>query len=218
MRKAILMGVSQTLFAFGLSVSWADATEVESADPAVRLHVISHPTLDVEDMDLARRTVSALLESVGIRNDWRDCSTADCSVASSASLTVSVLLLPLMKLTDATVCAEVTRDAATLVPTVLVYVPHLASQVQIIRRGSSGRSHPALATLQIGHLVGTAIAHEVGHALGVGHGASGVMKPRLTTDDVLALRRSELLFGPVEGARMRSVLSHLPDRVIAVTR
>jgi hypothetical protein len=100
----------------------------------------------------------------------------------------------------------VTRDATTGVPTVLIYVPALAERVRAIRSSPAGRSNPALATIQTGHLVGAAMAHELGHALGLPHGARGVMKGRHTLDDVLALRTSRLVFTSAESASMRSAL------------
>ena len=77
-----------------------------------------------------------------------------------------------------------------------------------------GQSSPAIATMRTGHLIGGAMAHEVGHALGLRHGATGVMKARLDLDDVLALRRSRLAFTPSESASMQSELgngSHSSD-------
>jgi hypothetical protein len=61
------------------------------------------------------------------------------------------------------------------------------------------------------------MAHEVGHALGLRHAASGVMKARFAIDDLVALRVSRLTFAPGEGARMRQAIS-APIDVIASAR
>ena len=181
------------------------------------LRVIAHATLDAADLDRASETLRKLLASAGIPSRWRDCSGAACS-ADLGSVAIDVLLLPMTKLSDRDVHGEVTRDAITGVPTVLIYVPPIAERVRAIHSRLDGRSNPALATMQTGHLVGAAIAHEVGHALGLRHGAIGVMKGRLTLDDALALRASRLLFTASESATIRSTLRTARDSIAAAAR
>lgn len=181
------------------------ATEgTAEAARGVSLRVVVHVTLDAADLDRARDTVHGLLASAGIRSEWRDCSgVGNCNVDAPESIPVNVQLLPLTKSTDGDVCGEFMRDVRTYVRTVLIYVPPLAERAHAIRLSTDGRSNPAIATMRIGHLVGAAIAHEVGHSLGLRHGATGVMKARLDVNDVLVLRRSRLLFTPSESAHMR---------------
>jgi hypothetical protein len=180
------------------------------------LRIIAHTTLDVVELDRTSETVQRLLAAAGVLSRWRDCSGA-CS-ADPGSVAIDVLLLPMTKLTERDVYGEVAHDAITGAPTVLIYVPSIADRVRAIRSSIDGRSNPALATMQTGHLVGAAVAHEVGHALGLRHGARGVMKGRLTVDDALALRTSRLLFTSSESATMRSTLRAARNSVAAAAR
>ena len=189
------------------------------ATAELELRVIAHATLDAAGLDRASETLRKLLASAGVPSRWRECSVAACSAdPRSVAIAIDVLLLPMTKLTDRDVHGEVTRDAITGVPSVLIYVSPIADRVRAIHSSLYGRSNPALATMQTGHLVGAAIAHEVGHALGLRHGARGVMKERLTFDDALALRTSRLLFTSSESATMRSTLRTARNSVAAAAR
>lgn len=50
------------------------------------------------------------------------------------------------------------------------------------------------------------IAHEVGHALGLPHAATGVMKAKLSVRDVVALRALRLRFTREQAAAMHHAL------------
>jgi predicted Zn-dependent protease len=50
------------------------------------------------------------------------------------------------------------------------------------------------------------IAHEVGHALGLPHAATGVMKASLSVREVVALRAARLRFTHEQAAAMRQAL------------
>jgi len=190
--------------AFARAMTTQSAEATASAPVELDLRVIAHATLEAVELDRTSETVQRLLGAAGVLSRWRDCSDA-CS-ANPGAVAIDVRLLPMTKLTERDVYGELTGDAITGAPTVLIYVPPIADRVRAIRSSIDGRSNPALATMETGHLVGAAIAHEVGHALGLRHGARGVMKGRLALDDALALRTSRLLFTASESATMRSTL------------
>ena len=179
----------------------------QEPDITIDLRVLVHATLNRAELDRARETATAVLATGGMRGNWRECTSGACESAESAPLhSVTVLLLPIAKLNGDDICGEATRDALTRDPTVLVYVRSIRDRVRTIHRSSTGRSQPTLLTLQPGHLAGIAIAHEVGHALGLGHAPSGVMKAQLGIDDFLEWRRSGLAFSRIEASNLRATL------------
>ena len=151
---------------FARAMAARSAEAIAEVPVELDLRVIVHATLDRADLDRASETFRKLLASAGFLSRWRDCSGVACSV-DPGSVAIDVLLLPITKLTEGDVCGEITRDALTGVRTVLIYAPLIAERVRAIRLRPDGRSNPAFATMQTGHLVGAAIAHEVGHALGL---------------------------------------------------
>jgi hypothetical protein len=129
---------------------------------------------------------------------------------------ITIRLLP-TRLTGGHVCGQAVRDLESDA-TVLVYVRRTTELAWTVRLSAAGRSNPALATLEAGHLLGLTIAHEVGHALGLAHATSGVMKAQLVIEDVLALRASRLMFMPWEGASMRQTMLGGPRAMVVDAR
>ena len=130
-------------------------------------------------------------------------------------MSLLVRLVSLRRATGAFVCGGVAREPLTEVPTIFVYVAAIVDRVLAIHHGAPSRSEPTLASLRPGHLIGLTVAHEVGHALGLPHAASGVMKENADLDDILALRASRFLFLPQQVARMRQAIQRFGDQVTA---
>lgn len=183
------------------------APRATSPVSTVHLRVFTHAAMDSEGIELARATATSLLAVARIGVEWSNCGSVQGPCGSPDDVVqATVLLMPVPKMTEDDVSAEAVHDPSTRVPTILVYLPNLADRVRAIHQSAEGRSNPALASLQLGHLVGLAIAHEVGHAFGLQHAASGVMKPSLGTDDLLALRMSRLAFTSQNASALRESL------------
>jgi Putative peptidase family len=205
---AIIASIFPALLALSLLRTLPEPAPAGAGAAIVQLRVFGHAAVDAPTLQLARTTTSKLLDSARIGAEWRDCGTVESTCnASSEPVQVIVLLLPVAKTTEEDVSGEVVQDQSTRAPTVIVYLPNLADRLRTILQSAPGRSNPALATLQLGHLIGLAIAHEVGHVFGLPHTLSGVMKARLATDDLIALHRARLAFTPRDTAAIGLALA-----------
>jgi hypothetical protein len=208
-----IVSIVWVLMLFGPRLELATAAESHT----IELRLGARGGLDDAALHRVEETVGSLLAPAGIGANWHGCQPPD-GCRSERPVIVLVQLLTVSKMTDGEVCGEFLRDQRSGVPTVLVYLPRVVELQQAMRGGSGARNSPALATTQIGDLIGLIVAHEVGHALGLPHGRTGVMKARPSVDDVVALRLSTLAFQQKEAAVMRLALIARSEELLAQAR
>lgn len=185
-----------------------DAIGAARAWSTIRLRVVAHASLDAANLALARETLARLLATAQVRVEWRDDSASGrCAALPGDSPVIPVLLMPYAPAANRTSSGEVVQSGASRTPAIVVYVPRVAEVVQEIHHDAAARAHPGLATVRTGHLVGLAIAHEVGHVLRLPHTPTGIMRPRFDIESVLAFRDGRLAFTPDESARVRRALA-----------
>jgi hypothetical protein len=188
----------------GADLAAAGDGRVVKAD-ALRLRIVLHTPLGAPDLAVARTTADGLLTKAGIHTAWTTCSVLLESCGSSnIPGTLTVRILP-TNVTPRHAGGHLVRDFEHG-STALIHEPWHATLIQHIRNSSAGRSDPSLATLTVGHTMGLAIAHEVGHALGLHHTSRGVMKPLMDREDLRALRGNRLFFEGNQSDQMRQAL------------
>jgi hypothetical protein len=213
MAMAVVLGALLTLLDAGIGSSQT-AAATRTTGGTIRLSVVAYPPTDAATVLLAKTIATELLASARIQSEWPDGEDGNGADARSP-LHVVVHLLSFRNATKPEMSGEVVQDVSTHAPAVLVFVPGISDLARTIRTSSAGRSTPTLATVELGHLVGLTIAHEVGHILGLAHTSSGVMKANPGLDDVEKLRGSRLSFRPTEVAHMREAMTALARHPLA---
>jgi hypothetical protein len=80
---------------------------------------------------------------------------------------------------------------------------------QLLRRRAS---NPVLHDYELGRALGRVLAHELGHVLlGRDHDSKGLMRARLTTEDLARSDRRGVRLSDVSVSRLRSQIAHLSE-------
>ena len=109
---------------------------------------------------------------------------------------------------------ELAGGVLLLVPSVSSYAAALLGAILLgaaathALHGETTRVAAPLMWLAVMTLIGVAIAHELGHLLGLKHG-EGIMGPRLGPEQIVQLRKGRLGFSHLDAAKMNALATAL---------
>jgi len=141
----------------------------------------------------AKEARSAFL-AAGIETEWILCGRQDCLVPPEA-VQVTILRRPSKEAPVSPNGMAYTRLCSGAVSCAQSYVFY--DRVEELAQVSVPPVEVAL---------GYVVAHEVGHLLGLGHSASGIMKAGFTSHDLLAAAIGSLRFPKDEATRLRAAV------------
>jgi hypothetical protein len=179
---------------------------IAQTDPiyaTVRVRAYADERVDATLVQRAQQVAGRLLASAGLVTAWRVCDAAEsCSQEDSPVPEIAVIFLSEYPSTGRAHCGVAAMDER-FHGTVMVSVRCAQNVASRLSKQLATRSHPMLAMGRHDDIVGASVAHEIGHVLGLPHAPFGLMRARLESDDILALRQGRLVFSARESATMR---------------
>jgi hypothetical protein len=192
----------------------ASAHTTDAVVPALQVRTYATGADGRQARAAAEQVARRLLVTAGLAIAWRHCDRAeDCPPDDRAAGSVTLILSSAPQRT----CGLTALEPGGRSATVLVSVPCVADVVAALQRQPETRWNPVLARVEPSELLGAAMAHELGHVLGLKHAPSGLMRGRLEPDEILALARGALTFSRAEASRMRAS-ALWPEQALARTR
>jgi hypothetical protein len=188
--------LSRTVRAVAFAAGLFAAPPANAGDRPLVIRVYDMASGDARGRVVALRTAAESIASAGVTVAWRDCSRGGAahpcrSVRNAGDLVVRVMpaggedgqlgFAPLDPSGRATVIATVYYDMV----------------LRVARRTGLGA----------GELLGRAIAHEVGHLLlrVTGHGATGLMRPLWTDEELMHNRPGDWTFSEADRRQVQTM-------------
>ena len=195
----------RAVMAAALLVPSCNSASAAIPEVSIALRVFVHAAITPTTLELARASLTGILQSVRIGVDWRECRIDETECRAEDTVRAVVVRIVPTRPPGDDVCGRANpKEKGGGV--ILVLLPCHDELIRTVRAKAMARSEPGLATLELGHLLGLTMAHELGHILGLTHVSAGVMQARFDMEDFLELRASRLGFTPRERLRMRHAI------------
>ncbi len=183
------------------------------------LQVRAHSARGIVDDYLgdAAEVAYLLLRQAGIDSEWQLCGQDGCQDGSARSAPIVVILQAGPDAARPNACGRAAHGSEEGRGTVRIWVPCVEDVARRLAQLVETKVHPLLGLQTHADLTGAAVAHEIGHLLGLRHGG-GLMRERLDRSSILALREGRLAFATHDAAAMRRTLLLLDRRAVLARR
>ena len=192
------------IFLLCLILGWVLASLAQNpVYPQITVSVRSSPQISDSQLIDAEKTASRVFEKAGIVIRWMNSANRDADTldVSPAPTDLSVQLLPHSRNLSDDAFGVSFLDASGG-----VYADIFLDRVQ--------RLHALDPRISSSRLLGTVVAHELGHLL-LGqhsHTERGLMQPRWQREELKKIGQGNLLFDPTQSAQLRARARVLIDR------
>ena len=178
------------------AIAWPDR------DPVVlRVRAYADSRVDKATVRGAEDVARRLLAAGGLKTEWRSCDTAElCPAVPGVRDAVVRLAVPAHPGRSQR-CGQAALGDRPGAGTVTVSVPCVAAVASRLSNIGDVHGHPLLRIARYDDILGAAVAHELGHVLGLKHG-EGLMLPLLGPDQIVQLRKGSLGFSHLDAARV----------------
>jgi hypothetical protein len=179
------------------------AADPTGSVPKITVRVVNSAKVSQEKLSQGEKEAAYVLEKAGVSLTWQDCSAGSAgwqTGACASSLGTTDFWLHVATWKPAAASGEMlgftalSRDPGADDSVAGVYYPVVRNMAASFRIAES-------------EILGAALAHEIGHLLGVGHSQTGVMCSQFGLSHIVQASAGSLLFSALQAAQIRTAIA-----------